>query len=378
MKETKKLAIATLWVCGYLLLIDISINLIFPYPKDPHDISPSSLAQFFEYGRSVEGKLARMTGKTDEDSAPILFSGWLQGLPPRIFSNNAGAAKKPTITFYGMSHSVLLAEELAKIDDSFFVRSFGAPGAIPSWSYSAFLHDKGSYHSDVVVLGLMTRGVSLICTTSGTTNHFDSVCPYTYPRYSFRDGMLSAVSPPFVSLEGYREYFYDSEKWNSYLKWLSQYDKYYDPILFRKTLLDGSSLVRMLRRGYAYSSQVKKETSAYEEGKGFKVDSEEVNILRSIIVNFAQEARKDKSLPVIYIVNNVFMSDYLYRILEPVLSSYRIPFLSSHTICAPDDPRNYLPDSHFIPSKNSELARAMIRIIRENLPADRRPHKPSR
>jgi hypothetical protein len=183
-----------------------------------------------------------------------------------------------------------------------------------------------------------------------------------------RDGELRAVLPPFISLEGYRDYFYHPEKWKLYLEWLTKYDKYYDPILFQKTFLDGSSLVRMLRRGYAYASESKKEASVYQEGKGFNTGSEEVKILRAIVTNFAQEARKANSLPVIYIVNNVFMSDHLYKILEPILSSNKILFLSSHTICPPNDPRNYLPDSHFIPSKNTELARAMIKIIRDNMP----------
>jgi hypothetical protein len=368
MKKKRRLSSALLWVMFYLMLIDIAISLILPYPRDPRNISPSALAQFFEYGRSVEGKLVRMTGKTDEESARMLSTGWLQNPRIRYFSSDQDTVGKPVITVYGMSHSVQLAEDMAKVDDSFVVRSFGAPGAVPSWSYAAYLFDRERQHSDVAVLGIMTRGVPLICTTSGTTNHFDSVWPYTYPRFFEKNGILQNVQPPFMSLAGYREYFYKSEEWDSYVTWLSRYDKFYDPILYRKTILDKSSLVRLLRRGYAYSSRSKKEAKVYDESRGFNVASEEITILRLMIEQFAEEARKDDSLPVIYIVNNVFMSDHLYRILEPTLSSHNILFLSTHELCPPNDPRNYLPDSHFIPSKNMELAKAMLQIVKDKMP----------
>jgi len=361
--------LALLWIGAYLVLIDIGINISFPYPKDPRNISPSGLQQFFEYGRSVEGKLDGMTRKTNEESAPILATGWISDPRIKTFSNAQTGENKPVVTVYGMSHSVQLAEDMAKIDNSLSVRSFGAPGAVPTWSYAAYLSDKERQYSEVVVLAVMTRGVPLICTTSGTTNHFDSVWPYTYPRFMVDNGTLDSVSPPFISLDGYREYFYNSTKWKTYVKWLREYDKYYDPILFQRTFLDNSSLLRMLRRAYAYSSERKKGAGVYDDQKGFNALSDEVRILKSIMVTFSAEARRNHSLPIIYIVNNVFMGDHLYRILEPTLSAQKILFLSSHEICPPNDPRNYLPDSHFVPSKNLELAKAMIKIIRENMSA---------
>jgi hypothetical protein len=369
MINKKRLVIASLWIIAYLLIVDIAINVILPYPKDPRNISPSTLSEFFEYGRSVEGKLMRMTRPSDDQSAPILLTGWLREPKIRIFSDVQDPAHNPVITVYGMSHSVQLAEDMAKVDHAFVIRSFGAPGAVPSWSYAAFLLDKERIYSDVAVLALMTRGVPLIATTTGLTNHFDSVWPYTYPRFFLQDGNLAQITPPFVSLEGYRDYFYDKTKWKAYIHWLRENDKFYDPLLFRGSFLDQSSILRMIRRGYAYASRSKKEARIYDDRKGFKIESEEVKILRAIIEAFAREARKRHSLPIVYLVNNVLMSDHLFKLLEPTLSSANILFLSTHEIAPPNDPTNYLPDSHFIPAKNMELARAMMKIIRENLDA---------
>lgn len=366
MKDNRKLRTVLAWIFGYLLIIDLGINVILPYPKDSRNISPSALAQFFEYGRSVEGKLAWMTRKTDEESAPILTTGWLGDPRVRTVSSIQRETSEPTITVYGMSHSVQLADDMAKLDPSVAIRSFGAPGAVPSWSYAAYLSDKKQQHSDVVVLAIMTIGVPFICTTSGTTNHFDSVWPYTYPRLVKHNETLDSFSPPFISLSGYREYFYDSAKWKTYVRWLKENDKYYDPLLYRKTILDKSSIFRMVRRAYAYSSRRRKQAEVYDEQYGFNKKSEEVKILLSIIENFAEEARRDNSLPVVYIVNNLFTGSHLYDLLENTLFDHDILFLSSHRICPPNDPRNYLPDTHFVPAKNLELAKAMLELIRNN------------
>jgi len=365
-KKAKRFA-PFLWICTYLVISDIAINIIFSYPKDPRNISPSAIRQFFEYGRSIEGKLARMTRKEIDESAPIVSAGWLEGFPKKSVSNNLNGENKPVITIYGMSHADMLAEDMEKIDTSLTVRFKGAAGAVPTWSYAAYSLDKDQYYSDVVILAVMTRGVPLICTTSGATNHFDAVYPYTYPRFFLSNGSLRYVLPPFVSFKDYVEYFYNSAKWKVYIKWLREYDKFYNPVLFKKTILDNSSIFRMLRRAYAYSMQRKKEAEVYSETTGFNIESDEVKILQALVVEFSKIAKQHKSIPIIYIVNNVFMGDRLFKILEPILLSNNIPFLSTHYICPPNDPRYYLPDSHFIPSKNLELANEMIKIIKKNI-----------
>lgn len=367
MNSIKKIYLATFWILGYLIAFDISINILFRYPKDPRNISPPKLARFFEYGRSIEGKLARMTRETNEESAPILAWGWILEPEIRYFSDLHDSTYHPTITVYGMSHSVLLAEDMAKVDGSFIVRSCGAPGAVPSWAYAAYMSDKERLHSDVVVLAVMTRGVSLTCTTSGMTNDFDSIWPYTYPRYYSSSGKIVEARPPFLSLAGYREHFYDPHKWNLFRAWLSQNDKYYDPLLFRKTALDSSSIIRMLRRAYAYSTQRKKDAQVYNDSEGFIVNTEEVEVLKSLIISFSEEAKRRGSLPIIYIVNNVFMGDHLYKLLEPTLTAYEILYLSSHEICPPDNPTLFEANSHFIPPKNILLAEEMMKIIKANL-----------
>ncbi len=358
------------WIVFYLVALDLGANAFFAYPKDPRNITPSRLQLYFEYGRAIEGKLARMTRATDEESAPIVASGWLEPSGSTQVPNGAVEGTRPVVTFFGMSHAQLLAHDVARIDDTLAVRCAAAPQAVPTWSFSAYLEDRKRRHSDVVVLTVMTQTIPLLSATAGGTLYFDGAYPYTWPRYYLEDDTLRSVAPPFLSREGYRRHFYDPMAWSRYRDWLTQHDKHYDPLLFRRSALDRSSLARLLRRSYALAIRATAQATAYDPMKGFDRTSEEARVLEALIVEFARLARRDGTIPIVFVVNNLNTSDHAFRLVEPTLSRHGIARLSSHEICPPNEPRNYLPDSHFQPPINLELARAMARLIRTSL-ADR-------
>jgi hypothetical protein len=360
------------FIALYLLLLDVGANLFFPYPTDPRETSPSKGAQYFEYGRSIEGKLARMTRETPSQSAPIVSSGWLSDVGSADAQKSRRDPNRPTVTFYGMSHAQLLAEDVARQDDSLAVRVVAAPLAVATWSFAAYSRDRERVHSDAVVLAVMTNTISLLSATSGGTMYFDGAYPYTWPRYFLENGALRSIPPPFVSADDYRKFFFDRDRWETYRAWLATHDKYYDPLLFRRTLLDKSSLIRLMRRSYALATRGARQSEVYDDQRGFNASSEEILVLKAIIVEFGRLARLENSIPIVYVVNSLNTGDRAFRLLQPLLLEQGISVLSSHEICAPNDPRNYLADSHFVPSKNAELAQAMARLLHERL-AERQP-----
>jgi len=356
-----------LWILFYLILIDLSVNIVFRYPKDPHNVSPSFLQSYFDYGRSVEGKLQWMTRPTTAESAPRVSGGWLKS--DRYLSLPAKTARKEEvrIALYGMSHTQCLWEAMQKIDKRYLVRGFMAAGATPNWSYAAYEFDRGRHKADVVVLGILTDSVSPITSTTGMTAFFDSSFPYTFPRYTVKDGKLEAVYPPFCDAKGYIDHFYNPSKWNAYRNWLVKNDKYYDTLLFQRSILDHSALFRLLRRAYS-EREKQKLTDSVHAKTGFIEASEEIVILRAIVKAFAESARKDGIIPVIYVVNSKGTGDHLFRILKPTIDESDIPYLSTHTICPPADPHIYLAEnSHFIPSKDLELAGELIKIVNKEI-----------
>ncbi len=220
---------SVLWLVFYLVVIDIAVNTIFRFPIDPENTPPSFLQGYFEYGRSVEGKLDRMTGLAKDQSAPILGYGWLQrksyeSLPDRENQN--------LVAVYGMSHTKLLGEAVAQIDSKYVIRNITGPGAPPGWSYAAYEADKKRHEAKVVILGIMTDSIAYLSATSGATSYFDMSHPYTFPKYYVEKGQLKQIYPPYFTEEGFREYFHDKRKWAEYTDWLEKNDKFYNAFLF--------------------------------------------------------------------------------------------------------------------------------------------------
>jgi len=351
-----------LWIIFYLVLIDIGVNIIFKFPPNPQKNPPSLLQGYFEYGRSIEGKFKKMAFAAQFQTDPTLGYGWVErhenDSQPRIAEKN-----QTLVAVYGMSHTKLLADAMSKLNNKFVIRSICAPGAPVGWGYTAYSLDKDQHFAEIVIWGIMTDNVPFIGATLGATIYFDLGHPYTFPRYYVKEGTLKIISPPFLSQEGYHEYRNNRSKWQEYIEWLKMNDKFYDSFLFKEGLSDCSVFVRVIRRAYAETVREKAFNRVYTKD-GFKSDSEEIVALRMMVEEFAESARKKKRLPVIYIVNNRGRGNHLYKALKPTLDEKKIPFLSSHFICPPDDPNSFIPsDPHFTPAKDFELAKEMIRII---------------
>jgi hypothetical protein len=351
------------WIVSYLGGIDIAINYFAQFPEDPQTNPPSFLQSYFEYGRSVEGKLDRMTKHEEGKSAGILGYGWLEDRGYERLPKKAGG-NQTLVAVYGMSHAKLLAEALTKVDNTYVIREITAPGAPANWSFAAYEKDRGHHEAKVVILGIMTDNVPYLSSTAGTTSYFDMSHPYTFPRCSFEGGQLKQTWPPFFTGEEFREYFFSAKKWGEYRDWLKKNDKFYDAFLFRRSVTDVSALLRVLRRAYSETVKQKKIGDVYTR-EGFVLNSEEVVTLRAVVREFGRSVREKNGLAIVYIVNNEGRSDHLYKALKPILDADRIAYLSTHIICPPDDPRVYNGvNSHFTPAKDEELAREMIKIIK--------------
>lgn len=347
------------WVFIGLVAIDISINLLFAYPSDPKVTNPSRLRSYFEYGRSTEGKLSRMTRADRSQTAPITLSGWYD---PIVVEEFPLKLQKPIVSFYGMSHAVRLGLALARVSNRFTPRTIGAPAATSNWAYGAYLRDRGGGNSRAVVLAFMSANFPMITTMSPMTWNTDLPMPYTADRFYLKDNRLRDIHPPYISFEQYAEAFSDPVKWAAQRDLFAKNDSMYNSFIMRANILDHSSLFRLVRRAYAQRF-VRNARKAVLDSSGFRADSEQVKVARAIIHEFAIQARNDGMLPIIFIVNNLGYSDYLFKALSPILLEDHIPYLSSHTIVSPDDPRGYLPDSHFTEEVDDRLARALVKVI---------------
>jgi hypothetical protein len=348
-----------IWFFISLIAIDVAINTFFAYPRNPK-IEPSHLQAYFEYGRSTEGQLRRMTRADRTATAPITLTGWYDPLEVTEFT-----PKKPhnsIVTIYGMSNAVNLAIALGRVSDRFTPRSIGAPGATSNWAYGAYLRDRGGGISRAVVLTFQSSNLAMITTLSAMTWAFDAPMPYTADRFFLDGDKLQVIHPPYTSFDDYVATLNDPKKWSVANRFFAKHDPLYNSWLFSQTILDHSSLCRLAARAYGLEF-IRNARRAVLDQTGFRTNSEAIRVARAIIHEFAAKARKDRIIPIIYLVNDFGYSNYLVKALMPALLKDNVPYLSSDSIISPDNPRGYLPNHHFNMEVDDQIARELDRLV---------------
>ena len=355
------------WAAAFLVLFDIGVNLLFAYPQDPQNLNPNRLQLYFDYGRSMEGRLRRATRRDPAQTAPITLAGWYEPITAVQRADKPGGK---TITLYGNSQTVRLAEALQKVSPRYSARTVAGPGSTANWGYGAFLRDKNASASEAVVLTIMPSNLPMITTMSAMTWNMSFAMPYTADGFSLSGGRLVRHVPPYESFEEYVQTLEDEDSWQAALEVFRRHDPFYDSFLLEQTPLDHSTLVRLARRGWAQRRDGKVRAQSLRRGGQLQNEDESIRIANAIIAAFAKDAREAGLLPVIYIVNSRGYGDQMYRVLEKTLRKNKIPHLSTHFLLDPNDPRNYLPDNHFTDANDLVLARAMARLLENNLDHD--------
>lgn len=362
----KRRAVATAgWTIAFICALDFALGWLFPYPQDPRQTNPGAVALFFDYGRSMEGRLRRATRADPDASAPITQAGWYD---PLVATERAAKPGGVEVTVYGMSHAMRLAEALQRVSPRLSVRSVGAPGATTNWSYGAFLRDQGRSDSQVAILAIMSSTLPMITSPAPMNWNTSFALPYTADRFVIDGKGLRQIPPPYDSFDEYVRTLNDPVAWDQALGNFARIDPYYDDVLFRETWLDNSTLVRMVRRGWAQRRDQRMRNDAMTSS-GFAPDSEAVRVANAIIADFARRARAEGLIPVVYAVDSFGYDDHLYRAIAGTLKDNSIPYLATHSVIDPGAPEGYLPDSHFTDRNDERLARVMDRIIARELAA---------
>lgn len=365
-KQIRQAFVTVLWIVFFLFVFDVSINFLFPYPSDPRVTSPGQLNVYFEYGRSVEGKLARMIGPTDESSAPIAHAGWLD--PQFWKKSHIPTSRAPGenlfVAIYGMSFSIYVGEAMKEMDAKIGLRLIAGPGAPPNYAFTAYNLDRGSHEADVVILAILASSVKALRTTSGLTWFFEAPAPYTYPRYLVEDGKLKAIWSKIQSLAQFRAVMQDQQKWDAFVTQIRENDQFFNSFLFKRNWLDNSAIVRLIRRAYGQRHQAM-ITNKIHNSAGFNSEID-IPVLSAMVTDFATTARSDGKLPIVLLFSDRGYEDHLFKALSPTLENASIPYVSTHNIASATDIRNFVADGHFTESANKLIAKALLKFINQH------------
>ena len=367
-KPIRKAVVTGLWILFFLFVFDVSINFLFPYPSDPLITSPGQLNLYFEYGRSVEGKLSRMIGSTDETSALIAQAGWLNLTSEN--KSNLATGRAPgedlLVAIYGMSFSHNVGKAMKEMDSQIGLRLIGGPAAPPNHSFAAYNLDRGKHQADVAILGVLASSVKGLRTMNGMTWAFEAPCPYTYPRYYVEEGKLKAIWPKILSLAQLRATMQNKQQWDEFVIQMREHDQFFNSFLFHRNWLDNSAIVRLIRRAYAQRHQMTISDRVHTSS-GFNAE-QEIPVLSAMVTDFAATARSDGKMPIVLLLNDRGYEDHLFQVLKPALESASIPYVSTHKIAPATDIRNFVGDGHFTESANKLIAEVVLKLIRDRYP----------
>ncbi len=358
-----------LWVIGWLVILDVGIDWFVCRPAATLPYNPSRLARYFEYGRSVEGKLRLLVPEDPAYTHPVAQAGWLHGRDARIAREPTRAAREGgvLVAFYGMSFSNRVAKALTAIDPRITARNIAGPGAPPNYTYAAMLEDRSRHQADVVVWTILASSLVQMGSLTAQTTFFEQPAPYTFPIFDWKDGRLDRRDPEFFSLAEFRVARDDPERWGRWLDELRQYDQAFDSFLFRGGPLDASVLVRLIRRGWS-KRQSRLLGKSILSGNDLSPDAIPGRTLPALARRFALAAAEDGRVPLILMIHNQGWSDRVYRLLKETLSSSGIPYVSTHDIVPAGDPSSFLPDGHFSPELDRKIARRVRDVIAAQLP----------
>jgi hypothetical protein len=349
------------WAIAGLILVDITINAVFPPPGDGSNAAPARLVSYFELGRSIEGKIRKMVGPTAETSDPLALAAWpLEVIPPS--ARNADPAKI-MIAAYGQSFTGNVMTPLAKMEPSVALRPVLGPSAPLSFAYSRYLDERGKIAADVVVLGVVAESFRALETMTASTWGFERPPLYTYPRYTLSGGKLTETRPLIESLTDLRRTISDPVLWQGYVDQLRQHDAYFDPVLFDAGISDRSAIVRLLRRGWGHRHHHKVLDHYYDSENGFAKNTKVVAVAQEIVRDFVKKVREDGQVPIVLLFNTRGYSDHLFRALGPTLEELQADYVSTHTYAPASARSNFTDDGHFKTEVDQETANYVRAIL---------------
>jgi hypothetical protein len=351
-----------LWTLLFVVLLDVAIQQAFRMPADPR-IEPREIQRYFDYGRSVEGKLRYLVRETDADSGPLARSGWVTD----DFDQPVRAAdpQGTLVAVYGQSMSHRVAGKLKEIDPSIELRLLGGPGAPLGHSFELYRRDRGRHEADVIVLGVVASGLHYLSSLTTMTWAFEVPAPYTYPRWVVEEGRLSAIEPLVDSLDGLRRAMRDPALWADFLGQLREHDQAFDASIFEADLADRSAVLRCIRRSLGQRHQ-DRILERYRSRTGFEDVDQVLTVARALLTEFGRSVRADGKVPVVLLFHDRGTADHLHAAVADRLVAEGIPFLSSHEIARADDPANFLSDGHLRRDIDAALARRLLELVAED------------
>jgi hypothetical protein len=318
------------------------------------------LVRYFEYGRSVPGKLAHWIDRP-EDPGNLFDVAWR----PDILAASAEGFRRedpavPVVRAYGMSFVGHVLDAAAAQAPGLPVDLHAGPEAPPNFTYALFLDDRANRRpGDAVVLGILSSAVPAMAALSNRSWAFEQPAPFTYPVFlPAPGGGLRRINPLVNTAPEERAAMADPALGAAWSAQLARVDGFRTAAAFDLPVLDASPFVRQVRRALALGS-IRRRQQALEAG-GFPYRE----VLARIVRSFVETARADGQIPLVMLIQSADPADPdVLEMVKPVLNELGAPYLATRDLADPHDPSNFVPDGHYTAEANARFGTAFLDLM---------------
>lgn len=319
----------------------------------------AALVRYFEYGRSVPGKLDRWIEKPQlRDN--LFDVAWV---PDTIETSRAAFATQdadagPIIRGYGMSFMAQILAAAAEQDPNLQIDVHGGPAAPPNLSFELFMQDRTNRSpGDVVVLGVLSSSVPAMAAMSNRTWAFEQPAPFTYPIFLpvGAEG-LSRADPLVRTAAQERALQNDPVAAAAWRAQLAAQDRLHTNAAFAAPFMDVSPFARLVRRSLATKSIAEREAALTLGQSEFPYPE----VLQRMLARFAQMAREDEQIPIVFLIQSRDPSNFdLQTLLGDVIDRLDIPVLATVDHISPRQPSAFAGDGHYTYASNVIFAESL-------------------
>lgn len=348
------------WMVAGLAVLDLALGWHCRARSQMPMAERDSISRYFDYGRSLESKLVELLEERDGKPQPLAEAGWIR--PAAADQPSApGAGQDLLVAVYGMSFAHQIGHAVQAQDPRVAMRASGGPGAPLSQCFALFEADRGRHQAKVQVLGVLASSLVGTVSMSHMTWNFEVPAACLYPRFALDEGQLVRHDPPATDLTGLRHLMADASGRERLRAALQQHDAFFSPLVY-DPVLDGSVIVRMVRRAYGQSHEAA-ITASLHDATGFTDSRDLRQLALALATRFAQQVRADGALPVLLLIDDRGYGDDLGQVMAPLTSDPDLLIFSTHAIADPADPGNFVADGHFTEVVNDRIAAAFRRSI---------------
>ncbi|MFT6103597.1 MAG: hypothetical protein ACJA1E_000009 [Paracoccaceae bacterium] len=343
----------------FLALMDMSVSGALHIAEKQGRLT--SLVRYFDYGRSIPGKLAQWEANPEME-ANLYDVGWRD---TSAANSAVGFAAEPAdigpvVRGYGMSFVNRILQQAIDIDPSRIIDLHAGPGAPPNFTYALFEGDRANRRDgDIAVLGVLSSSLAAMEALSNQTWVFEQPAPFTYPIYKVDGAALSRIEPVIKSAAEHRAMEQDSTLAKAWRTQLIAHDRFYSAKTFGAQWADASPFLRLVRRSLAKGHQDMVERDILD-GRLY------AEVLPVMLTAFAETARADGQVPIVMLIQSRDPGDPdLLDLLGPVLDEHEIPMLATANYANPKDPTMFLGDGHYLPLIDRRFAQAFLALVED-------------